>query len=64
MEGFQCYTLDQTEKITTYDRKSLEKFVREGVLKTRKLNNGKRITTKKWIIEFLDSISDDGPLEF
>lgn len=64
MDSFQCYGMDDMERITTYDRKSLERFRREGVLKTRKLNGGKVVSTKKWIIEFLESISDDGPLEF
>lgn len=64
LENFRCYTMADVEKITTYDIKTLEKFGREGTFKSRKLNGGKRVTTKKWIIEFLDSISDNGPLEF
>lgn len=64
LDNFRCYTMADSERITTYDIKTLEKFRREGLFKTRKLNGGKVVTTKKWLIEFLDSISDEGPLEF
>lgn len=64
MEKFKLYTMDEVAHLTTYDRRTIDRFSGEGTLKTRKLNGGRRVTTMKWIMEFLNSLSDDGPLEF
>lgn len=64
LDKFKLYTMADTERITTYSQKALDAFRRDGRFKTRKLNGGKVVTTKKWIVEFLNAISDEGPLEF
>jgi excisionase family DNA binding protein len=47
---------------TTYHKKSIERFIREGRLKTVKIN-GRRLITRRAFIEFLQSSLSDGELK-
>ena len=55
-------SLKDAAALTRYHLKSIERFVRDGHLKTVKIR-GKRLTTKAYVQEFLEAGLEDGVLE-
>lgn len=59
----QLLSLKDAAGLTRYHLKSIERFAREGQLKTVKIR-GRRLTTKAYIQEFLETSLEEGVLEF
>lgn len=62
-QDIQFMSFRQIADKTTYHVKSIERFAREGRLKSIRIN-GKRVVTLKALNDFLESSVEDGKLEF
>ena len=63
VKSLRFMTLEDISEATRYHRKTLERFIREGKLKTVKLN-GKRLVLVSEFENFIRSSLEDGELEF
>lgn len=61
-EEIQFFSLAQVAERTSYHKKTIEKFVKEGRLKTVKIN-GRRLVSFTNLKEFLEAGLEEGQLD-
>ncbi len=58
----QYLTVNEVMEITRYSRRSIERFINDGSLKSVRLRR-KRLVSRDDLNEFIDSITTDGKFE-
>jgi excisionase family DNA binding protein len=57
IEGMYYLTINEICKRTTYDRTTIQGFIRNGTLKTEKKNGGKRVVKVSDFLQWWDNLN-------